>query len=168
MGASCDPKTRRPPSAVIWTPEGSEGVTSSSLIPGSTERRSVVSRRRCASFIQVSQLVIKGSERGRRPPTALLPRWSGSLSVAPLLRVPPPPPPPHSRLRTHPESPPLLWRLWERAKAGALSGLSGFDSAVWRSSLYIREGFWRQWLLCWFRLLYKHFIPKNNNKIKNL
>lgn len=92
---------------------------SSSMILGSTERRSLLSSLRRAPFIQVSQLVITGVP----VPSA---EGVGGASTWP---------PRYIHVQCHCSCGGKLGRQ-------AHSGLSGLDSAVCRSGLYIREGFW--------------------------
>lgn len=91
---------------------------SSSMIPGSTERRSLLSSLHRAPFIQVSQLVITGVP---------VPSGEGVGGASTW-------PPRYILVQCHCSCGGKLGRQVH-------SGLSGLDSAVWRSGLYIREGF---------------------------
>lgn len=90
-----------------------------SMILRSTERRSLLSSLRRAPFIQVSQLVITGVP---------VPSGEGVGGASTW-------PPRYIHDQCHCSCGGKLGRQVH-------SGLSGLDSAVWRSGLYIREGFW--------------------------
>lgn len=92
---------------------------SSSMILGSTECRSLLSSLRRTPFIQVSQLVITGVP---------VPSGEGVGGASTW-------PPRYIHVQCHCSCSSKLGRQVH-------SRLSGFDSAVWRSGLYIREGFW--------------------------